>query len=223
MQMKKILCGMITCSMILGLLSGCADKEEETDTQVEGLENLGMIHVISREEGSGTRSVFTESIGLYDNATGQDFLTYVCGAGQEIVGRHFQTVKKSTAFLSNQADGTIRIGGSSSMAGLMEELAKAYMELNPNAEITVTVTDSTDGLTRAMSGELDFGMSSRELKDYEKELLEYVSIARDEIAVILNNENRLQKISSADLMKIYAGEISEWIELYTEDEEENKQ
>lgn len=37
MQMKKILCGMITCSMILGLLSGCADKEEETDTQVEGL------------------------------------------------------------------------------------------------------------------------------------------------------------------------------------------
>ena len=88
MQMKKILCGMITCSMILGQLLGCADKEKETDTQVEGLENLGMIHVISREEGSGTRSVFTESIGLYDNATGQDLTkedSIISGSTDEVL------------------------------------------------------------------------------------------------------------------------------------------
>ena len=67
---------------------GCADKEKETDTQVEGLENLGMIHVISREEASGTRRVFTESIGLYDNATGQDLTkedSIISGSTDEVL------------------------------------------------------------------------------------------------------------------------------------------
>lgn len=52
------------------------------------LENLGMIHVISREEGSGTRSVFTESIGLYDNATGQDLTkedSIISGSTDEVL------------------------------------------------------------------------------------------------------------------------------------------
>ena len=86
-------------------------------------------------------------------------------------------------------------------------------EINPNAEITVVTTDSTNGLTGAMSGIYDLGMASRELKDYEKELLDYDVIAKDEVAVIVQKDNPLKNSSSQDLKKIYSGEMKEWKEL----------
>ena len=74
-------------------------------------------------------------------------------------------------------------------------------------------TDSTNGLTVAMDGTYDLGMSSRDLKDYEKELLEETVIARDEIQVIVNKDNPLTNVTSQDLKKIYTGQTLEWKEL----------
>ena len=268
--------------LVPALLSGCVPSEGKKTLAGTGLGQLGTIKVISREEGSGTREVFSKTLDLFDNSTGRDcitgdavqaesgdqviedvagepaaigyvsagsldgtenkvhtvtvdgknlnrnfylaysgklsdletdFLTYVEGKGQEIVGENFKPVKKTTSFLSGKPKGTLKIGGSSSIAGLMQELSDAYMEINPNAEITVVTTDSTNGLTGVMSGIYDFGMSSRELKDYEKELLDYDVIAKDEISVIVKKENPLKNISSSDLRKIYSGEITEWKEL----------
>lgn len=51
----------------------------------------------------------------------------------------------------------------------MEKLKEAYSELNPNAEIEIQQSDSTTGVTNALSGVCDIGMASRELKDSEKE------------------------------------------------------
>lgn len=65
-----------------------------------------------------------------------------------------------------------------------------------------------------MQGKCNFGMSSRDLKDNEKEILDYESIARDEIAVIVNKENPLEDISMEQLEKIYTGKITEWQKLY---------
>lgn len=143
----------------------------------------------------------------------QDFLTYIHSAGQEIVGKSFVPIAKSNTFLSNKASGEINITGSTSVAPLMEELAAEYMKLNPNAVIQVTESDSSDGLTKAMSEECDFGMSSRELKDYEKELLDYEVIANDDIAVIVNTGNPLQDITLSQLKSIYTGNIVKWEEL----------
>ena len=69
------------------------------------------------------------------NTLEQDFLTYVQGAGQEIVAKSYTPVAKSSSFLSNQADGTILLSGSTSVAPLMEELASSYMEINPLAAL----------------------------------------------------------------------------------------
>ena len=101
----------------------------------------------------------------------------------------------------------------SRLAELMQELVDAYSEINTNARIEVIVTDSTNGLTGAMSGTYDLGMSSRDLKDYEKELLESVAIARDEIAVVVNKDNPLEAISAEELKDIYTGRIIDWKEL----------
>lgn len=129
------------------------------------------------------------------------------------MGKSYTQVAKTNTFLSNQAEGTISIAGSTSVAPLMRELAEAYEQINPHADITITETDSTDGLTQAMSGQCDLGMSSRDLKDYEQELLDYQVIAQDEIAVIVNAENPLQDIGLDTLRQIYTGKINVWNEL----------
>lgn len=142
-----------------------------------------------------------------------DFLSYIQGAGQKIVAEYAKPIHKETSFLSMKPKGTLRVGGSTSVAGMMKELADAYMKLNPNADVEVVETDSTNGLTETMDGTYDLGMSSGDLKDYEKELLESVVIAKDEIQVIVNKDNPLRNIASADLKNIYTGQIQDWKDL----------
>lgn len=283
MKLRHIAVLTMAGAMTVFCLTGCADAAKMQTVSGAGLEQLGQITVVTREEGSGTREVFAESVGFYDASTGrdrtlgsakqaesgadvielvsseksaigyvsmgamnsensetlhtvtvdgksldrefylaysgslsdleQDFLTYVKGAGQELVGENFTAVNKTTSFLSMKPSGSLRIGGSTSVSEVMQELAKAYMEYNPNASVEVVETDSTNGLTGTMSGIYDLGMSSRELKDYEKELLQYEVIAKDEIAVIVNKDNSLENISSEDLKAVYTGKITDWKEL----------
>ncbi|MEE0956418.1 MAG: substrate-binding domain-containing protein [Eubacterium sp.] len=143
----------------------------------------------------------------------KEFITYVTGKGQEIVAEEFEAVGKADTFLSLKPSGSILIGGSSSEAPVMEELAKAYMELNPNASITVETTDSGTGISNALEGTYDLGMSSRKPKSYEKDLLTFETIARDRIAVITGKDNPLDNITAAQLKKIYTGELTDWADL----------
>ena len=96
---------------------------------------------------------------------------------------------------------------------LFEELVEGYNEYNPNAQIEVTETDSTQGLNAAMQGKCDLAMSSRELESYEKELLEYEVFAKDGIAVIVNKENPLENLSLEQLKEIFDGSLKNWDEL----------
>lgn len=68
-------------------------------------------------------------------------------------------------------------------------------------------------LTGAMEGTYDIGMSSRELKSYENELLTKVEIAKDEVHVIVNKENPIERISIEQLGEIYTGKLTEWAQL----------
>ncbi len=45
--------------------TGCSKQAADTKQKVEGLDKLGQIKVISREEGSGTRGTFAQLAGLY--------------------------------------------------------------------------------------------------------------------------------------------------------------
>lgn len=97
----------------------------------------------------------------------------------------------------------------------MEKLKEAYSELNPNAEIEIQQSDSTTGVTNALSGVCDIGMASRELKDSEKEKgASATVIALDGIAVIVNNENPLNNITSEQVKQIYTGETTGWDDIH---------
>ena len=148
-----------------------------------------------------------------DNELEQEFLRFLRGKGQEIVARQYVAVGKASTFVSLKPKGTIRIAGSTSVAPLMEVVAEEYMQQNPEAEIVIEESDSSQGIDLVIKQNAEIAMSSRELKDYEKELLDYETIAKEGIAVVVNEENPLQTITLEQLRKIYTGEIDSWKQL----------
>lgn len=144
------------------------------------------------------------------SALQQDFLSYVMSEGQKIVEKDCVSVQKASTFLSDKSSGEIVVMGSTSAASLIEEMAKDYATYNPNAKVKMISSDSSQGLTSAIRGECDFAVSSRDLKDYESELLTSKAFARDGIAIVVNKENPVENLSMKQIKKLYDGECKEW-------------
>lgn len=115
--------------------------------------------------------------------------------------------------LSLSAAGDCVVGGSSSVSPLMEKLVEAYKEVNPNANIELQTSDSTTGMTSTIEGSYDIGMASRELKEDEAAELTPTVIATDGIAVIVNNNNPTDEMTSDQVKQIYTGEVFSWDEI----------
>ncbi|CAM4209431.1 phosphate ABC transporter substrate-binding protein [Vibrio neonatus] len=106
---------------------------------------------------------------------------------------------------------TISAVGSSSVTPLMEVFSETYMKSNNNVFIEVQGPGSSAGVRAAKSGTANLGMSSRNLKDSEKEpALTELTIALDGIAVVVNPANSVEGLTSAQVQSIYKGEISNW-------------
>ena len=56
-------------------------------------------------------------------------------------------------------------------------------------------------------------MTSRALKDYEKELLNTQVIGKDAIAVLVQAENPVQNLSEEQILKIYEKTYRNWSEV----------
>ena len=143
----------------------------------------------------------------------QDFINYILSEdGQKIVESNgYISQGNSGAFTSNGASGKIVVAGSSSVTPVMEKLLEAYQKVNTGAKIELQESDSTTGMTAAIDGTCDIGMSSRELKDSEKSAgLTNQVIALDGIAVIVNNKNSASNITSEQVKAIFTGETTDW-------------
>ena len=96
----------------------------------------------------------------------------------------------------------------------MQALKEAYEALNTGVTIELQQSDSTTGITDATEGISDIGMASRELKDEEAAAgVEATEIAIDGIAVIVNNENPVNGLTSEQVRQIFTGEITSWDEV----------
>lgn len=145
--------------------------------------------------------------------TAQDFINFIMSAdGQAIVEENGYIAVSEGEFTSSHAEGKIVVAGSSSVTPVMEKLKEAYLAVNDKAEIEIQESDSTTGMTAAMEGTCDIGMASRELKDSESELTA-TAIAMDGIAVIVNNNNTLDDITSDQVKNIFVGDVTSWSEL----------
>lgn len=153
------------------------------------------------------------NIATKDNVSdvAQDFINYIMSAdGQQVIADDgYISVAQGDTFTSTGASGKITIDGSSSVSPVMEKLVEAYKAVNPNAEIEQQTTDSTTGITSAIDGKCDIGMASRDLKDEETGVTA-TKIALDGIAVIVNNANPIDEISSDMVKQIFTGEVTQW-------------
>ena len=150
------------------------------------------------------------------SAGAQDFVDFILSdEGQKVVEENGCISNGSTGPYKGKATGgKITVAGSSSVTPVMEKLKEAYIALNPDVEIDIQQSDSTTGISSTIEGICDIGMASRELKDSESSVgLEATVIAMDGIAVIVNNKNALEDITSENIMKVYTGQITTWEEL----------
>ena len=150
------------------------------------------------------------------SAVAQDFVDYIMSSdGQKIIESNgYISASDSKAYAGSKPSGKIVVAGSSSVTPVMEKLKEAYLKVNTNAQIEIQESDSTTGMTLAISGICDIGMASRDLKDSETSSgLKSTTIAMDGIAVIVNKSNTTSELKSEQVMKIFMGETAKWSDI----------
>ncbi len=111
-----------------------------------------------------------------------------------------------------QLSGSVTTGGSTSVEHVINAFIEAFMQENPDVDVTYDPTGSGAGITGASEGTLDIGLSSRALKDDETGL-DATTFALDGIAIIVNNENTVEDLSLEQIKGLATGEITNWSEV----------
>ena len=106
----------------------------------------------------------------------------------------------------NGLSGSVSTNGSTSMEKVVLILGEQFMLDHKDAKISYDPTGSGTGIEAARTGTADIGLSSRALKEGEKEqgLVETV-VALDGIAVIVNAENPVEDLTLEQLAALYTG------------------
>ncbi len=119
---------------------------------------------------------------------------------------------------------TIENKGSDTIVNLALAWAERYQEMRPEVRLSVTGGGSGTGIAALINGTVDIANASRKIKPEEIESakangsdpVEFV-IARDAIAVIVNLENPVEKLTLQQISDIYSGKINNWKDVGGED------
>ncbi|MDO9546585.1 MAG: PstS family phosphate ABC transporter substrate-binding protein [Pelolinea sp.] len=114
--------------------------------------------------------------------------------------------------------------GSDTLVNLALAWAEQYQKLHPEVQISVTGGGSGTGITALINGTITIANASRQIKPEEIESaeengfepIEFI-VANDAIAVIVNPENPVDKLTLEQVSKIYKGEYTNWQDVGGED------
>ena len=145
---------------------------------------------------------FNIVLGKKASDAANDFVSYIMSAeGQKIVqdNGYIPVDEAAASYKATGAKGKVVVGGSSSVSPVMEKLVEAYSKAN------------TTGVSSTVEGSYDIGMASRDLKDDEtSQGVEGKTIAKDGIAVVVNNDNSVDELSTDQVKSIFTGETTSW-------------
>lgn len=194
-------------------LSSVLHNDTVKALKVEGIEAsteniLNGTYKIARPFNVVTNGELTDELA-------KDFMAYVMSKeGQAIVtedGLVSSANDQTPSYEAANKSGSLTVGGSTSVAPVMELLAEGYMELNPEAKIEVQSTGSSAGVTGALDGTYDIGMASRTLKDSETEKGALATvIGTDGIAIVTNLANPVEDITVEQVRQVFTGEVTTW-------------
>ena len=125
------------------------------------------------------------------------------------------TASSTAAALS----GNVATGGSTSMKNVIAALTEGFAEVEPGVTVSYDPTGSGAGITGATDKTLDIGLSSRALKDDEKNDVDGTVVALDGIAIIVNKDSKVADLTVDQLKQMFTGEITNWKDVGGDDGE----
>ena len=120
---------------------------------------------------------------------------------------------------SGSLSGNVATGGSTSMKNVIAALTEGFAEVEPGVTVSYDPTGSGAGNTGATDKTLDIGLSSRGLKDEEKNDVDGTVIALDGIAIIVNKASKVEDLTVDQLKQMFTGEITNWADVGGDDGE----
>jgi phosphate transport system substrate-binding protein len=113
---------------------------------------------------------------------------------------------------------TITVKGSDTMVILAQRWAEEYMAKNSDVSIQVTGGGSGTGISALINGTTDICNASRPMKSSEREKLKQrfsslgveIKVAKDGIALYVNETNPVQELTLDQIKAIYTGNITNW-------------
>jgi len=163
---------------------------------------------------------FNVTYGNELSEVAQDFWDFMFSAqAQEIVAEegYVPVDTEAPEYEPSGLSGSISIVGSTSVDPTMQRFSEAYTELNPEVTIDITAPGSGAGITSAIDGSADIGMSSRDVTETEAaQLTETRPIAIDGIVVIVNNDNPIENFELIEIQGIYQDYFTTWNEVLSE-------
>lgn len=111
-------------------------------------------------------------------------------------------------------ESTVSTDGSTSMSRVIGALGEAFEADHPGIQVAYNATGSGSGIKAVEEGRCDIGLSSRSLKQEEKDAgLSETVLAYDGIAVIVHPDNPISDLTLEQIADIYTGKIDNWSQL----------
>ena len=123
------------------------------------------------------------------------------------------TASSAASTASGSLSGNVATGGSTSMKNVIAALTEGFAEVEPGVTVSYDPTGSGAGITGATDKTLDIGLSSRALKDDEKNDVDGTTVALDGIAIIVNKDSKVADLTVDQLKQMFTGEITDWSEV----------
>ena len=133
--------------------------------------------------------------------------------------RHAALLALSAALLSMatasaaSAKTTVSMSGSTSVAPLATQLAKAFVKVpayRGKVAFRILQGGSDVGITDVSRGRVSIGNSSRDPKPADPSGIVFNKIAKDAVCVVTNRQNPLGNLSQNQIQDIFSGRIRSW-------------
>lgn len=119
----------------------------------------------------------------------------------------------------NEPQGFIQTKGSDTIVNAIQQTAEQFMKVYPHVFVAVTGGGSGVGIASLINKTTDIATASREMKAKEIEMAEKRGVhpkefvvAYDGVAVIVNLNNPVDRLTIEDLHKIFTGKATSWKE-----------